>query len=206
MGRRRGLSPEDKALWQRVASGLRPLHPGPASAEAPAQRASPADAPPLLPRPPSAPLATPPLAAPRRPAPGTARPSTAVTVTPAAAISEPLRMDHRLHGRMVRGKLRPEARLDLHGMTLVEAHAALSAFILAASRRGLRLVLVITGKGRGGGRPDDSPLPRRTGALRHEVPHWLRSAPLRGHVLNTHTAHRSHGGDGALYVYLRKPG
>ncbi len=109
---------------------------------------------------------------------------------------------------MVRGKLVPEARLDLHGMTLAQAHGALNSFILGAVRRGLRLVLVITGKGRGGSGQgfDDGPLPRRAGALRQEVPHWLRSAPLGAHVLNTHAAHRSHGGDGALYVYLRKAG
>ena len=92
--------------------------------------------------------------------------------------------------------------MDLHGMTLAQAQGALTGFIAEAWTRGLRLVLVITGKGRR--EHDTGPIPRRTGALRHEVPHWLRRAPLGPMVLDIRPAHRRHGGDGALYVYLRR--
>ena len=114
----------------------------------------------------------------------------------------PVTMDKRRFQRMTRGKLQPEARIDLHGMTLAQAHAALNGFILRAQADGLRLVLVITGKGRQS--DDDGPIPRRRGALKHDVPQWLRMAPLGGCVLEMREAHARHGGSGAYYVYLRR--
>lgn len=116
--------------------------------------------------------------------------------------AHPLRMDHKTHKQLTRGKLRPEARLDLHGMTLAAAKAELTGFILSAHAQGRRLVLVITGKGKG----DHGPLPTRSGALRHEVPHWLHMAPLVGVVLQVVPAHLRHGGGGAYYIYLRRRG
>lgn len=113
-------------------------------------------------------------------------------------------MDRTLHRIMMRGKLEPEARIDLHGMTVVEAHQALVGFILGAHARGLRLVLVITGKGRKPGPDIAAPMPARRGVLKHEVPIWLRAAPLGGLILELRESHRRHGGSGAYYVYLRK--
>lgn len=114
----------------------------------------------------------------------------------------PLRMDAGTHARMRRGKLAPEARIDLHGMTLSEAHPELIHFILNAQTAGMRLVLVITGKGKR--REDTGPIPQRVGALRHQVPQWLRLPPLGPAVLQITEAHLKHGGSGAYYVYLRK--
>jgi DNA-nicking Smr family endonuclease len=118
----------------------------------------------------------------------------------------PVRMDRRRHARMIRGKLDPEARIDLHGMTLAEAQPALAGFILSSRARGLRLVLVITGKGRTRPVDDLGPIPRRPGALKVEVPRWLRSGALASAVLEIREAHHRHGGTGAYYVYLRKSG
>jgi DNA-nicking Smr family endonuclease len=115
----------------------------------------------------------------------------------------PVRMDAGLHRRMVRGKLDPESRIDLHGMTRVQAQSALTGFLLSAHARGVRLVLVITGKGREAV-GDQGPIPHRHGALRHDLPHWVHSGPLRGIVLELRPAHRSHGGGGAFYLYLRR--
>jgi DNA-nicking Smr family endonuclease len=109
-------------------------------------------------------------------------------------------MDAKTHARMTRGKLAPEARLDLHGMTLAEAHPELIRFLLNAQDQGLRLVLVITGKGKA----MFEPVPRPTGALRHQLPHWLRLPPLNQIVLQVTEAHLKHGGTGAFYVYLRR--
>ena len=109
-----------------------------------------------------------------------------------ALADAPVAMDKRRFQRMTRGKLQPEARIDLHGMTLAQAHAALNGFILRAQANGLRLVLVITGKGRQA--DDDGPIPRRRGALKHDVPQWLRMAPLAGCVLEIREAHARHGG------------
>ena len=103
---------------------------------------------------------------------------------------------------MRRGKIAPEARIDLHGMTLNQAHPALTQFILSAQRAGRRLVLVITGKGEGGGpHPSAS---RERGVLRRQVPQWLHAPSLRHAILQVDQAHISHGGEGAYYVYLKK--
>ena len=114
----------------------------------------------------------------------------------------PLRMDRKTHQKLKRGKLVPEGKLDLHGMTLDRAHPRLVSFILSAHAEGKRLVLVITGKGKH--RDDGGPIPVRHGVLRHQVPHWLSVPPLAQVVLQVAEAHVKHGGGGAYYVYLRR--
>ncbi|APE45084.1 DNA mismatch repair protein MutS [Sulfitobacter alexandrii] len=116
--------------------------------------------------------------------------------------SAAVQMDQKSFARMKRGKLRPEGRIDLHGMTLDRAHPALNRFIQSAHRSGKRLVLVITGKGKA--RDDGGPIPVRHGVLRHQVPQWLATPPLAALVLQVSPAHISHGGGGAYYVYLRR--
>ena len=199
MARRRGLSAEDKALWSRVAATAVPMHPArKKSAPVVADTAKPS----LTAKP-----------APRDPLPlaglsmGGKRSvgSTRIDLSPApleALHNQPLRMDHKTHRQMTRGKVAPEGRIDLHGMTLAVAQPVLIRFVLQAQAAGKRLVLVITGKGREGG--PDAPLPIRPGALRHNVPHWLHMPPLNAIVLQVRPAHRRHGGEGAYYVYLRR--
>lgn len=116
--------------------------------------------------------------------------------------AHPLQMDHKVHQKMTRGRIDPEAKIDLHGMTVNEAHPELIRFILNAQDRGRRLVLVITGKGKPS--VDHGPIPVRQGVLRHQVPHWLRLPPLAHSVLQVTQAHLKHGGTGAYYVYLRR--
>jgi DNA-nicking Smr family endonuclease len=116
--------------------------------------------------------------------------------------SAPVQMDKKAFGKLKRGKLHPEGRIDLHGMTLDRAHPALTKFILSSHKQGKRLVLVITGKGKQ--RDDGGPIPVRHGVLRHQVPQWLQMAPLAQAVLQVSQAHISHGGGGAYYVYLRR--
>jgi DNA-nicking Smr family endonuclease len=111
-------------------------------------------------------------------------------------------MDKKAFTRLKRGKLKPEGKLDLHGMTLERAHPALNRFILTAQAQGKRLVLVVTGKGKR--RDDGGPIPTRTGVLRHQVLHWLDTPPLSQVVMQVSQAHISHGGGGAYYVYLRR--
>ena len=114
----------------------------------------------------------------------------------------PVQMDSKAFGRLKRGKIRPEGRIDLHGMTLDRAHPALTKFILGSHAKGRRLVLVITGKGKM--RDEGGPIPVRHGVLRHQVPQWLSMPPLSAAVLQVSQAHISHGGGGAYYVYLRR--
>ncbi|MCI2400078.1 Smr/MutS family protein [Aliiroseovarius subalbicans] len=116
--------------------------------------------------------------------------------------NHPVAMDRKAFGKMKRGRLAPEARIDLHGMTIAQAHPALLNFILNSVAMDRRLVLVITGKGKS--KPHDGPMPMRYGVLRHQVPHWLHSMPLRPHILQIAEAHLKHGGQGAYYVYLRR--
>ncbi|MES2032732.1 MAG: Smr/MutS family protein [Pseudomonadota bacterium] len=97
------------------------------------------------------------------------------------------------HKRIVRGHEPLEARIDLHGMTHDRARATLEAFILRVWSEGHREVLVITGKGS-----------RGEGILRRFTPEWLAAPPLRDLVAGISTAHRRHGGDGALYVALKR--
>lgn len=114
----------------------------------------------------------------------------------------PVRMDRKAFQKLKRGKLVPEGKIDLHGMTLDRAHTVLTRFILSSHSAGRRLVLVITGKGKPGG--DNGPIPTRQGVLRHHVPGWLEVPPLSQAVLQVTQAHQSHGGGGAYYVYLRR--
>ena len=207
---RRGLNDDDLAVWSQVARSARPMR------EPDAPRA-PLAAPPEPAFPPTsrAPEPLPIQASVQVPVDfrvgqaARAKPRTATAVTrhlspsPAERLhAQPLRMDHKTHRKMSRGKLAPEARIDLHGMTLAVAKTALTGFILRCSGSGRRLVLVITGKGKG----DRGPLPTRSGALRHEVPHWLDLPPLSHVVLQVVPAHLRHGGGGAYYVYLRRAG
>jgi DNA-nicking Smr family endonuclease len=99
--------------------------------------------------------------------------------------------------RVARGKEALDGRLDLHGLTQSEAHATLLRFLRAASTRGARLVLVITGKG---ARAGDS----ERGVLRRQVPHWLGLPEFRALVVGFEDAHIAHGGEGALYVRVRR--
>ena len=114
----------------------------------------------------------------------------------------PVAMDKKAFTRLKQGKLSPEARLDLHGMTLDQAHPRLNRFILDAHSQGKRLVLVITGKGKS--RDDGGPIPTRLGVLRHQVPNWFQQYPLKPHILQVTQASLKHGGSGAYYVYLRR--
>ena len=117
--------------------------------------------------------------------------------------SAPVKMDAKSYKTMQRGKLKPEGRIDLHGMTVAQAHPALISFIMTAQANGKRLVLVITGKG--GKREELGVIaPQRMGALKRQVPIWLTMAPVSSAVLQVTESHIKHGGAGAYYVYLRR--
>ena len=110
-------------------------------------------------------------------------------------------LDRRTAQRLRKGKLTPQARLDLHGMTMDRAHGRLNGFILDARARGLRCVLVITGKGKP---REDGWRVSLTGVLRDAVPRWLSLPPLAPLVVGVFPANQRHGGGGAFYVYLKK--
>ena len=193
--RKRGqLSDEDRSLWDRVAATAKPLTPPKAAGPASTSETKRTAKKPVNP-------------VPRFEIGQTAPRSTKTQTVMAPSVSNrlaaaPVRMDHGTHKKMVRGKLKPEGRLDLHGMTLADAHPALISFLFAAHERDARLVLVITGKGKD--RDSGGPIPIRRGILRHQVPTWLTAPPLGAIVLDVREAHHRHGGGGALYVYLKR--
>ncbi|HFB97642.1 MAG TPA: hypothetical protein ENJ62_00730 [Bryobacterales bacterium] len=121
-------------------------------------------------------------------------------------------LDRRTRQRLMRGKVEIEARLDLHGHGVEQARRELAAFIVGCRLRGLRTVLVITGKGAAPfarhtlhGR-EHWHAPERKGRLRRLLPEWLSEPELVHHVAGFQPAHPRHGGGGAFYIRLRRNG
>lgn len=167
----RRLSDEDHALWHSVTRSVMPLK---------RRRMR------LKPHEPVRSLPT----TPHGPRTHAAQPRVAPKAPPLMPI------DRRLKQRLARGQVEIDARLDLHGRTLSEAHTALLRFLHRAQGDGARTVLVITGKG--------GDLAAGRGVLRRQVPLWLALPELRTHVLAVEEANVAHGGSGALYVRLRR--
>jgi DNA-nicking Smr family endonuclease len=177
--RKRSLSEEERALWESVAKQTKPLRKKPRAAK-PEAAASAAEAPAVA-KPIAPPKAVPLAKIPRAP--------------PAAPPLAPL--GRRERAQLSRGRKEIDARLDLHGMTQTRAHRALSGFLRRAHREGLTFVLVITGKGKMG-------VESERGVLRRQVPQWLSLPEFRSLVVGFEEAHVGHGGEGALYVRIRR--
>ncbi len=207
--RRRLLSEEDEALWHHVArsigptkgkSRVREVEPDPdVTVDVHAGREE---------------TRRPPVAAQGRKTAAPARVGSLAPVPPAVSKARPpaptfVPLERKKARRIARGADEIEARLDLHGMTQDDAHSALIGFVRRCQAAGFRTVLVITGKGgpvrrHHGDRDDDYERPR--GVLRRNVPRWLAGAEIGSLVLSYSTAHIRHGGEGALYVQLRRKG
>jgi len=209
--RDRKLTPDEETLWSQVAASIAPdkkakprvRRRGAAAETLPAADADAGSArlpSPRHPAPPADPAA-------ERLRTASARPYVPPVSAPAKSNAPPLaEFDRRKVRHIARGKVEIDARLDLHGLRQSEARYRLVGFLHAAQSRGHRTVLVITGKG--ATTPVD-PLahalgePQR-GVLRRLVPQWLGEPDLRALVVSFTTASLRHGGDGALYVHLRR--
>jgi len=196
--KRRGLTAEDRALWDLVCAKTEPMR----RSNLEAQRfdldvdlPAPAAAPSNLRKARSVILGKP--TGKSRPPKHNLAPAIHDQIKQA-----PVQMDSKSFGKLKRGKLRPEGQIDLHGMTLDRAHPALMGFVMNAHAQGKRLILVVTGKGKQ--RDEGGPIPVRHGVLRHQVPQWLAMQPMKSVILQIAQAHISHGGGGAYYVYLRR--
>src|SRR5262249_32216880 len=108
-------------------------------------------------------------------------------------------LGRRERSRLSRGRSEIDARIDLHGMTQLRAHRALLSFLQRAHADGATFVLVITGKGKVGSSSEEE-----RGVLRRQVPHWLSLPEFRALVVGFEEAHIGHGGEGALYVRIRR--
>lgn len=184
--RKRNLSGEERTLWATVARTVAPLRPEDAVVE-----------------PPEPPLAEAPAIA-TAPARGTATPAKAGRIGKAVPPPPPPLhpIERRTLTRVARGTIEIDGRIDLHGLTQLDAHDRLRGFLIDAQSRGSKLVIVITGKGKVGG--EDPFGMNERGVLRRRVPQWLAEPGLRNIVIGFEEAHRSHGGGGALYVRIRK--
>ncbi len=189
----RGLSAEEAALWSRVTATVEPLHP-------PLPLTGAAGGEPVLPRI-------------DRPAPSPSRKREGNRPPPAVrtAASEnrgktpPLSPDRGLDSswerKLSRADISPDFTLDLHGHTLGQAHQRLDAGLMQAKAMGARLVLLITGKSRPAEAADRG---ERRGAIRAKVLDWLAAGSHASDIAAIRKAHRRHGGEGALYLVLKR--
>lgn len=208
VGRKRkggALTPDEEDLWAHVTDSVHPMR------RTLATRVPDQPEPEPLPAQPRAELADLSRIAP----PSTGKPRwqpliTQATPRPKTAPGAQPHFDRRQAKKIATGKIEIEGRLDLHGLRESEAHMRLRGFLRQAQAHGKRTVLVITGKGR----DDDDPhapfdfghdrSPR--GVLKRNVPRWLAEPDIAPMVVSYTTAHTRHGGEGALYVHLRKSG
>ena len=174
MRRHRGLSPEELALWHHAVRDAEPLRPETVG---------------LLEPPPLPVAVASPAPAPKAVPAAPPAPSRPRRLDPAG----PVDLDRRSWLKLRRGSYPIDARLDLHGLTQAEVHTRITDFLAAAQARGNRCVLVITGRGL-----------RTGGTLREATPRWLETEPNRGRILSFVKAQLHHGGEGALYVLLRR--
>jgi DNA-nicking Smr family endonuclease len=221
-GRRgpRHIAAEEEALWRQVARSVTPLeHLKPrvpdVETAAPPARAAPTATAEMTNAAGASPTVQTKRPA-RRPLPATASPTKPAATRPAPVLPPPSTpalpsFQRRESRRIATGRTDIEARLDLHGLTQSTAHDRLVGFLSSAAAAGLRTVLVITGKGGrvsdDAGRPwDEGARDAERGVLRRNVPRWLAEPALRRLVVSFGPAAQRHGGDGAFYIQLRRPG
>jgi DNA-nicking Smr family endonuclease len=177
--RKRMLSDEERALWESVAKQTKPLRKKPRVTKAGQDAETPA----------AAKAAQPSSSAKAVRAPKPTAPPSPPPLAP---------LGRRERSQLSRGRKEIDARLDLHGMTQMRAHRVLSDFLRRAHADGLTFVLVITGKGKTTGAESER------GVLRRQVPQWLALPEFRNMVVGYEEAHVGHGGEGALYVRIRR--
>jgi len=202
----RPLNPDEAQLWARVMASVRPMR---AVAVRIPERAPP------LPPPPKPIIGPNGKIVPAPPAPmGRVKPLVRTVVTPYAAqagakpvVSRPVAkpitantLDGGWDKRLTRGVVSPDCSIDLHGHTLASAHALLDVGLGRAIARGDRVLLLVTGKPP---RPE-SERPHARGAIRSAVTDWLAGSRHADSIAAVRGAHPRHGGQGALYIVLRR--
>lgn len=179
----RRLSPEELSLWQALARTVRPLkRAAPAIPPPPREEASPSTPEPKRPRG-------------RVPPPRRADP-------PAPPVPVPV-LDSTWEKKIRGGRLVPDLSIDLHGLNLAAAHLRLERVLAGAIAHDMRVLLIVTGKPRA-----NRPLPGESGkrgAIRAEIADWLARSAHASRIASVRNAHLRHGGDGALYIILRRP-
>jgi len=187
MSRRRQLSDEEEALWAGFTRSIKPL-----KSAKPRAKTSPKSSA-------TAPIVDTPAPSQTRSHPVTPRETRPAPSPPLAPLGR------RLKQRVARGREPIDARLDLHGMTQQQAHAALLRFLHRAQASGAKTALVVTGKGlRKSSSGAERDADNKPGVLKRQVPLWLALPEFRLLIVGFDDAHVGHGGEGALYVRLRR--
>lgn len=181
----RGRPPDkqERSLWDRFVDGINPMHKRDEAAPPPSQTKT---------------------AGTRKPS--RQQPPAYKTANPQSAQKGDNMLDGKTLSRLKKGKMPVEGTIDLHNKTQDQAYGALKRFIVSAVKSEKRCVLVITGKGVNT-RADEFFTSTRDGIgiLKSRLPEWIAAPPLSDLVLRAQPAHRTHGGDGAYYLYLKNP-
>jgi DNA-nicking Smr family endonuclease len=185
----RGLTAEEAAAWARLAATVKRIHP-PRHGEGNHPQAGGGDS-----RPDTTSRGKRPAATPLRQPSGLPPPR-------AGEGAAPTGLDSTWNRKLARGTLTPDFTLDLHGHTLASAHSHLDHGLTQAKAMGARVVLLVTGKSRPVESADRG---ERRGAIRAKVLDWLAAGSHASSIAAIRTAHRRHGGDGALYLVLKRP-
>ncbi len=199
-GGKKHLAPDEERLWEHTARSIAPLKKAKSRVHASAEAEAPQ--------------------APRTALKHSPQAASAASAKPKAVTPPPLpitkkappiaQFDRKKVRKIRSGAVEIEARIDLHGMRQDEAHSALIGFLRRCLGKGQRWVLIITGKGKASGDDADAPFDmtrnRDRGVLKRNVPRWLEEPDVRHMVVSYTTAAANHGGEGALYVHLRKRG
>lgn len=178
----RRLAPEETALWKKVAATVEPIAKRPLPLEP--------KAPPTVKPPKSTPRSSAVAAVPRAPAP----------LPPPRRTWAGSTLDGHWDRRLRKGLVRPDMSIDLHGHSLSAAHVRLNQAIASGLARDARVLLVVTGKPPKNAADGAS----RRGVIRAEIGHWLETSPNADRIASVRVAHPRHGGDGALYLVLRR--
>ncbi len=198
---------DGERLWKKIADGVKPLretkhkrHAPPPSAARDGAPAAPKRTGDTAPMPAAAPRPLPPMPPKRAPAP---------PGPPPLVPGQLAGLDRRSGEKLRKGQMPVEAKLDLHGMTQEGAHASVVRFIEAQHAAGARCVLIVTGKGGRAADPFRHKGGRFTfsagrGILKEALPRWLNEPRLRPHIVAVQPASRAHGGEGAVYVLLKR--
>src|SRR5262245_51915944 len=185
MGRRGSDDDDDAALWRKIADTASPLNGrGKISGKTVMKLTK---------------------ATPAAKQPQSARPVSSSSAPKRSHVARPAPLDRQTSRQLEKGRLEVEARLDLHGLRQRDAHAQLKRFLKTAQARGLKHVLVITGKGAEQAASRSFYEEDKRGVLRNAVPHWLSGPEFAALVVSYSPAPRRLGGEGALYVRLRRP-
>jgi DNA-nicking Smr family endonuclease len=183
----RGLSPDEAALWARLAHTVIPL----------AGRRMPP-----LPKVPAPDSAKPPPARKRTALPESPSPPPVARHARSLVLREDRGLDSHWERKLSKAAIAPDYTLDLHGHTLDSAHARLDHGLAQARAMGARMVLLVTGKPRPADAADRG---ERRGAIRAKILDWLAAGPHGDAIAAIRPAHPRHGGAGALYLVLKRP-